>query len=147
MRRTYLTAKDAAAEQEIAVLFAAASGGRQFKIGIDNPDAEKPRVDRAFVRGDKITAFFEVKRCLKDTLADAPHWTVATKKVGNLCDLHRIVRVPCLFVVRFRCMTIVWLDPIVEPHVTVKDWGRSDRGDPADLETGARYEIGQFRGV
>ena len=146
-RQTYLTPEDEAAEQEIAELFAFYRQRKQLKIGVDDPNAEKPRVDRALVRDNRITAFFEVKRCLKYTLADAPDWTVSTKKVGYLCDLHHIMRVPCLFVVRFNCGAIVYLDPVDEPHMTVRDWGRTDRGDPGDVETGARYRIGQFRGA
>jgi hypothetical protein len=150
-RRTYHNADDAAAEEEIAEQFAAACGGRQIKIGVDNPDKLKPSVDRAFIRIDRInleyrvSAFFEVKRCLMWTLAEAPYWVVSARKTGNLCELNRIVRVPCLFVVRFACGTIVWLDPMQEPHSTVLNWGRRDRGDPLDLETGARFETRQLK--
>jgi hypothetical protein len=144
-RQTYVDGEDAEAEQKIAELFAIARRGRQIKIGADDPVKLKPSVDRAFIRADRISAFFEVKRCGVWTFADAPFWTVSARKTGELCELERIVRVPCLFVVQFGCGTIVWLNPIRDPHMTVLNWGRHDRDDPLDYETGARFEIRRFK--
>jgi hypothetical protein len=137
-RQTYLDGSDAELEEWTARFFADRYRARQFKIGVDNPDAEKPRIDRVLVRADRVTAFFEVKGCPRHEWGYGIGWATGVRKVISLRTLHGIVRVPCLFVVKFACDTVGWVD-VMEGYRTLSDWGRSDRNDPGDREPGAEF--------
>lgn len=140
-RQTYRTAEHAASEDEISAAFAQWARADQLKIGVDDPDKQKSRVDRLLYR-ETVVAFFEVKTCGKP----AGSWITSRRKIEELRKLYSIVRVPVLVVVRFACGVIAYLD-VNAPYEVIADWGRSDRNDPADREAGARFQWGQFKYV
>jgi hypothetical protein len=145
-RRTYMTKKDAEAEERIADRFAKWSRADHAKIGQDKEDELKPRIDRALLRGNVITAFFEVKQCgyafSSERRPDG--WSTALDKIEALRQANALHRVHSLMVVEFACGTLAYVDS-AQSFEHLPNFGRTDRGDPADMEEGARFKWAQFR--
>jgi hypothetical protein len=142
-RQTYKTHEHARIEQEIAELWARAWQLEQIRIGVDDPDKQKPRVDRVVIKDEHVVAFAENKSS-SVPFGKGDGWITGIRKITNLRKLYDVVRVPVLMVVRFGCGTIAHID-IMKPFQLVRGWGRHDRGDPGDVEDGCRFAWDDFK--
>ena len=118
---------------------------RTFKIGRDDPDRQKSRIDRVMVRGGAVTSFFEIKRCnysFRDERLPRG-WGVGEKKIIAARALFEVVRVPVLLIVQF-ADELAALNTN-ESYAIENRFGRIDRDDRADIERGAIFQWEQFR--
>lgn len=136
-RQTFKTAAHAAVECAVADYVAQWAKAKWLKIGTDDPDRQKPRVDGLFYR-DRVVAFAEIKSCSRPFRNPPEGWTTGRKKVLTLQDLFKIVRVPVIILVRFGCATVAYIDSD-EIHEVIYPWGRGDRNSLGDIEDGARF--------
>jgi hypothetical protein len=137
-RQTYKTDDDARIEQEMAEHFARRAGMQQMRIGLDQRDRQKPRVDRILHDDRYVRGFFECKSS-STKWGNGEGFITGTRKLKNLRDLYGLVRVPVVMLVRFGCKTIAYFNVKKRPHRIVRNWGRFDRGDPGDIEHGELY--------
>lgn len=145
-RQTYMKPEDAAREQRLAELFAQQRHMGQLKIGVDDPDKMKPRIDRLLHSDGIVRCFFEAKGCPGYDFRAFPTdgWVTGKRKTAELRNLYNIVRVPVLYLVEFQCGTVAFVD-VMKEYVEMPGFGRSDRGDLADAEGGTQYQWGDFR--
>ena len=143
-RETFKTEAHAAVERAVADYVAQWASARYLKIGTDDPNREKSRIDGLFYR-DVVVAFAEIKSCSR-RFGEGEGWTTGRKKVMAAQDLFKIVRVPVVLVVQFGCGTIAYVDSSVM-HEVIEPWGRRDRNSPGDLEPGARFSWSQMHVV
>ncbi len=145
-RKTYLTGRDSDNEDRVAGILADVWSARQFKIGVDDPKKEKPRFDRLFCNAHRLRCIVEIKGInynYRDPRLKG-HYTISQKKVEHGRDLHAILRVPVIIVTAWADGPITGVD-VMEPHGIRENWGRTDRNDPADLETGAEFAWKQLK--
>lgn len=142
-RRTLRTKEDGEREDAIAKRFACAFGVTQVKIGADDPDKQKPRIDRAFVRDNTLVGLAEIKAHLRYGFRECAKFVVSKAKIEHGRSINLLLRVPVLLVIEFRCGTLAWIN-VAQPYEIWENWGRRDRGDPADLEAGACFSWSQF---
>lgn len=142
-RQTYKTHEHARIEQEIAELWAHAWGLDQMRIGLDDPNKQKPRVDRAVIRDEHIVAFAEIKSSSVN-FGKGDGWITGARKITNLRSIQKLFAVPVVMVVRFGCSTIAHID-VTHQCRLVRGWGRVDRGDPGDAEDGAEFSWHDFK--
>jgi hypothetical protein len=141
-RQTYRTESDGENEERIAELFAQWARAKQLKIGKDDPDKQKPRIDRLLYR-QHVVAFFEIKTCSYAWGYWSRGWCTGRAKVELLRQLASIVRVPVLLVVEFDYGTLGYVDVNTE-YAEIADFGRDDRADRADREPGALFNWGKL---
>jgi hypothetical protein len=144
-RQTYKTDEHARIEQEIAERFARWAKGEQMRIGLDARDKQKPRVDRIFIRDNYVRGCFECKSSSVN-FGHGNTWVTGIRKVRSLRQVHDLLAVPVLIVVKFGCGTIAFVDS-ADDFSILRGWGRADRNDPGDAEDGARFLWSQFRKV
>jgi hypothetical protein len=142
-RQTYKTGEHARIEQEIAELWARAWNVEQMRIGLDDPNKQKPRCDRAVIKDEHIVGFVEVKSS-SSIFGKGDGWITGVRKITNLRRIHELFAVPVVMAVKFKCGTIAHID-VMKPYQLVRGWGRGDRGDPGDAEDGARFAWSDFK--
>jgi hypothetical protein len=142
-RPTYESDKDRENERQIAAAFAMWSKTTAVKMNGDYAP-----IDHAFIRQITdpllrlVVALAECKdRSHRFNLHDT--WKVSARKIERMRHIKEILKLPVYCVVRFGCGTIAWLDPC-RAYTPEENWGRDDRGDPADKETAACFKWDQF---
>jgi len=146
-RPTFKSARDAAAEQEVAAHACAYYRTEYFPIGDDDPKKQKSRFDGVMVRAGRIVGFCEIKGCYRCDFRDPRFpggWAVSKRKVLEGQTLYQIVRVPVLFLVRFACETIARVS-VRAQFTEIKDFGRHDRNSAGDVEPGALFAWDRLR--
>jgi hypothetical protein len=138
-RETFKRAHDAALEDEVARVLEQWAKATYLHIGPDDPDKRKSSIDGLLFREDTVVAFTETKGNGR-WFGGHPTWTTSARKVGYARQVHAIMRVPVLMVVRFACGTIAYVDAL-QPYRLWKNWGRHDRGSPGDIEDGAEFDL------
>jgi hypothetical protein len=142
-RQTYNNQEAADREARLAEIFAIKTGHNQLKVGVDDPNKMKPRIDRAFYRDGVLKGFFEAKGCPRMPFGSGAGWTTGQRKTKKLRELFDTVRVPVLYLVEFSCGTIAYVN-VTRDVEMVPGFGRFDRGDQADAEGGTRYKWSDF---
>ena len=142
-RQTYKSETDDENEMRIAELFAQWAKAKQLKIGKDDPDKQKPRVDRLLYR-NHVVAFFEIKSCSYAWGYWSRGWCTGRAKVELLRQLAGIVRVPVLLVIEFGDGVLGYVDVTTE-YAPIEDFGRDDRDDVADHEPGALFNWAKLK--
>jgi hypothetical protein len=150
-RPTLMTSDNIA--EEIATLDAIAKWAKRrwIKIGRDDPDRQKPRIDAALIDDvrDCISSFVEVKGCgYRFETTDRRGWATGMRKLTNLRNFRAMVQVPVYYGVSFACGTIAAIEVMTRPHEIIAGFGRTDRGQgSADLEPGALFAWEQFHKI
>jgi hypothetical protein len=142
-RQTYKSETDDENEMRIAELFAQWAKAKQLKIGKDDPDKQKPRVDRLLYR-NHVVAFFEIKTCSYAWGYWSRGWCTGRAKVELLRQLAGIVRVPVLLVIEFGDGVLGYVDVTTE-YAPIENFGRDDRDDVADHEPGALFNWAKLK--
>src|ERR1700758_1871969 len=96
-RATLMTSDNTA--EEIATLDAIAKWAKRrwIKIGRDDPQRQKPRIDAALIDEitDCVSSFVEVKGCgYRFGQSDRQGWATGMRKLNNLKNFREIVQVP-----------------------------------------------------
>ena len=145
-RPTFKTEADTVAELTVADVVAQWANAQYLKIGKDDPDQEKPRIDGLLYRDGRVVVFLEIKSrsCRFGAYPDG--WIISEKKVIALRSLHNIVRVPVVLIINFACGTIAYVNT-AEIYRRVERFGRFDRNSPGDIETGACYAWQQLKAI
>ena len=133
MLPTYETPANEKAEAEIADLFAAYFRATHIKFPV------LARVDRLFSRGAIAFALGECKDRDNPFGSYDGGWNVSRAKVERLRYLRETLHVPTLFIVRFSCGTVAYIDASKQ-YKPIERWGRYDRGDDGDQEPGAQFD-------
>jgi hypothetical protein len=134
----YETKQDRSNEDAVAEAAAAAWGWTQVKIG---KDEEQARLDRYFFRPDGTLAAVAEIKCRRHDKGRYPDVPLELAKRKAL--LRYQWSVPGLFIVRWRCGAIGWLDAIWEEDFWEEDILNTQRpGEKPD--PAARYRIGLF---
>ena len=142
-RQTYKTSEHARIEQEIAELWARAWNVEQMRIGLDDPNKQKPRCDRVIIKDEHIVGFLEIKSS-SSIFEKGDGWITGIRKITSLRKIHELLAVPVVMAVKFGCSTIAHIH-VMKPYGLVRGWGRGDRSDPGDVEDGVRFGWDDFK--
>ena len=132
------TAEDRSKEDEVAEYVARIWKCEQFSNG------ELAHIDRSFTRAGKLVALVEIK--CRNVAKDAyPTYMISYRKVKDGLFQAGMDRVPFILVVKW-LNSIGWVK-IEERGLIIRPGGRTDRGDPADIEDCVHIPIASFREV
>jgi hypothetical protein len=137
-RQTFKSAADLEIEQCVGNALSDWARANYLHIGHDDAARQKSRIDGLLFRHRHVVAFAEIKSSSYPFRQQFTGWITALKKVMAARELHSVVRVPVIIVVRFGCGTIAYVNHD-DPFERVESWGRHDRNCPGDIETGARF--------
>ncbi len=145
-RQTFRSAADAALEEEVAIYLESQWHYTYAKLGKDDPNRQKSRIDGLFHCDGTVMNFVEIKGCgrrFDDPFLERNGWLTAEKKVFAARTLYEIVRLPILIIVHFQCGTIAHLNA-ASPYTRIASGGRTDRDSPGDLEPMACFNLGDM---
>jgi hypothetical protein len=135
MRPVYETAANRAEEDAIADAVCKAWSCTAVKLPLAY------HLDRAFLRGDEVLAWTEIKRRYR-TLRKFDTVFLSMQKVFAAHNFHLVTHKPCLFIVKFDdCLA--YADMLPQRRIEFR--GRTDRGDWQDQEAIALIPVDDFK--
>lgn len=151
MRTSYQQTDDVLNERNIAKRFCLSQAVAHMKIGLPEdqmqPGMYRPRVDFAIVHQAQIVGFFDVKRCNSRAWGEGRGWATGARKFEHMRALYRCMHLPVLYVVRFADNVIGSVPVTTVASEYIKEWGRTDRNDVRDIETGVLFRWDQITRV